>query len=185
MEIMELGAIGELVGGVAVLITLVYLALQVSQNVRQQKLSSLQAAVLGYSERIEGILGDADRLSAFWKGLEGRRDMSAGERAKFHAIMIGTISVFENNWNLYRAGVLPHEQIVVHEHDIVAILKSPGAVMWWEASKRQIFSESIKHHIDGLLRDSAPEIAALSDNFTRLFGPLDSLHDDGPELEHA
>ena len=35
MDIMELGAIGELVGGVAVIGTLVYMALQVRQNTRQ------------------------------------------------------------------------------------------------------------------------------------------------------
>ena len=32
MDIMELGAIGELVGGVAVIATLVYLAIQVRQS---------------------------------------------------------------------------------------------------------------------------------------------------------
>ena len=40
MDIMELGAIGELVGGVAVLVTLVYLALQIRQNTSQVRLST-------------------------------------------------------------------------------------------------------------------------------------------------
>ncbi len=35
MDIMELGAIGELVGGVAVIASLVYVGLQVRQNTRQ------------------------------------------------------------------------------------------------------------------------------------------------------
>jgi hypothetical protein len=38
MDIMELGAIGELVGGAAVLVTLVYLALQVRQGTSQSQL---------------------------------------------------------------------------------------------------------------------------------------------------
>ncbi len=40
MNIMELGAIGELVGGVAVLVTLVYLAVQVRQGRRDLRLQA-------------------------------------------------------------------------------------------------------------------------------------------------
>ncbi len=40
MDIMELGAIGELVGGVAVLVTLVYLAVQVRQGRRDLRLQA-------------------------------------------------------------------------------------------------------------------------------------------------
>ena len=40
MDIMELGAIGELVGGVAVLATLVYLAVQVREGRRDLRLQS-------------------------------------------------------------------------------------------------------------------------------------------------
>ena len=37
MDIMELGAIGELVGGVAVLVTLIYLAVQIRQGNERAK----------------------------------------------------------------------------------------------------------------------------------------------------
>ncbi len=44
MNIMGLGAIGELMGGVAVLVTLVYLAVQVRQNTNAIKVSSYRSA---------------------------------------------------------------------------------------------------------------------------------------------
>ena len=44
MNIMELGTIGELMGGVAVLVTLVYLAVQVRQNTNAIKVSSYRSA---------------------------------------------------------------------------------------------------------------------------------------------
>ncbi len=43
MDIMELGAIGELVGGVAVIATLLYLAGQIRQGRLEAKAASLQA----------------------------------------------------------------------------------------------------------------------------------------------
>jgi hypothetical protein len=42
MDIMELGAIGELVGGVAVIATLIYLALQVRDNTRSLRATGTQ-----------------------------------------------------------------------------------------------------------------------------------------------
>ncbi len=175
MDIMELGAVGELIGGVAVLATLVYLALQVGQNVKQLRVDSLQAAVIGYAERIEGILGDEDRLDAFWKGLAGDANMSRTEKAKFHGIMIGNLSVFENNLNLYRAGILPKEQIVVHEYDVVSILNSPGATIWWDQVKDYFFSTSFKQHVDRTIEEIGPEIAALSDKFAQIFGDWEAI----------
>jgi hypothetical protein len=37
MTVMELGALGEFVGSIAVIATLIYLALQIRQNTSQQK----------------------------------------------------------------------------------------------------------------------------------------------------
>ncbi len=42
MDIMELGAIGELVGGVAVVVTLIYLAVQVRVNTATNRSAALQ-----------------------------------------------------------------------------------------------------------------------------------------------
>ena len=42
MNIMELGAIGELVGGLAVIASLVYVGVQVRQNTRAQNIAALQ-----------------------------------------------------------------------------------------------------------------------------------------------
>ena len=164
MDIMELGAIGELVGGVAVIATLIYLAVQIRQNVKQLKLSSLQAAVVGYAERIEGILADEDRFPVFSEGLKDFASLPPNKRAKFHGMMIGNLSVFENNLNLYRSGVLPAEQIVVYERDVVAILKSPGASFWWSQIKEAYFSVSLKEHVDRILDSMGPDVPPLSES---------------------
>ena len=41
MNIMELGALGEFVGSIGVIVTLVYLAIQIRQNTSQQKQNEL------------------------------------------------------------------------------------------------------------------------------------------------
>ena len=52
MDIMELGAIGELVGGVAVIATLIYLALQVRENTTALS-STRHHEMLRYSQTVQ------------------------------------------------------------------------------------------------------------------------------------
>ena len=52
MDIMELGAVGELVGGVAVIATLVYLAAQIRQNTR----AAMADAEIAASAAMRGLV---------------------------------------------------------------------------------------------------------------------------------
>ena len=144
------------------------------QNVKQLKVNSLQTAVVGYAQRIEGILNDDERREVFMGGLSSLANLQPGQRLKFHGIMIGSISVFENNLNLYRSGVLPQEQIAVYERDIVSLLKSPGASVWWELTKERYFSVSLKNHVDRILERMGPNMLPLSEALERYTGSVES-----------
>ncbi len=65
MDIMELGAIGEPVGGVAVLATLIYLAVQVRQNneqaFRQNAIALNDSAQAGRRELTSMFVASVDR----------------------------------------------------------------------------------------------------------------------------
>ena len=49
MDIMELGAIGELVGGVAVIASLIYVGLQLRQNTSATRAASLAARAFSFA----------------------------------------------------------------------------------------------------------------------------------------
>ena len=49
MTLSDLGSIGELIGGVAVVVSLIYVALQIRQNTRAIRASSHQSALGGWS----------------------------------------------------------------------------------------------------------------------------------------
>ena len=59
MDIMELGAIGELVGGVAVIGSLIYVGLQVRQSNHQNSSESTRALMLAYN----GVLKELSESS--------------------------------------------------------------------------------------------------------------------------
>ena len=58
-----IGAVGEILGAIAVVATLIYLTVQLKQNSLQIRLSSSQTAANNYSGRIIEVLSDPELLS--------------------------------------------------------------------------------------------------------------------------
>ena len=83
MDINTLAAWGEFLGGIAVVVSLVYLASQIRQNSRLLKNST--AATMGDADLAMGSLLAADpKLSVILaKGLEDPESLSAEDRLRF------------------------------------------------------------------------------------------------------
>ena len=76
MNIMELGALGEFVGSVGVVVTLFYLAIQIRQNTEQQKrvemesrVSAVNASAAALRENRKAVYQDAELAEIFWIGM--------------------------------------------------------------------------------------------------------------------
>ncbi len=91
MNIMELGAIGELVGGVAVIATLGYLAAQVRHSARASRSASYQR--LPWAMRIRGIFA-APGAQAWWA--EQRNAYAPGFRALIDDTSGAAVPVFSD-----------------------------------------------------------------------------------------
>lgn len=86
IEISEvLGNIGEFVGSIAVLVTLIYLALQVRQNTLQMKASSHQA-ISDSLNHINILFAENSAVSQIWlKGCDDRSSLTLEEKWRFDA----------------------------------------------------------------------------------------------------
>ncbi len=76
MNIMELGAIGELVGGVAVVASLLFVGLQVRGSTREQRAASLQEATRETANVVQYLTGPGN--SEVW--LTGMLDFQRAYR---------------------------------------------------------------------------------------------------------
>lgn len=76
MTIMELGALGEILGAIAVIVTLIYLAVQIKQNTRSMTENRQLALAQTYQMRADALQGmRVRRLAPVWQelGLLGGR----------------------------------------------------------------------------------------------------------------
>ena len=148
MDIMELG-IGELVGGVAVIATLVYLADQVRQN------SNLAQAA---AEREVNVVlqSNIDRWAAnaalFQQGLVAFDDLSNEEKFQFMNLLGPIINHLDHTIRMHRRGLESEETLESYGLFGAALVQEPGARSWWEQSKFG-FLRGSREYVEARLAD--------------------------------
>jgi hypothetical protein len=92
-----LGAIGEIVGALAVFVTLAYLAIQIRQNTGAVQASALDASVSGVIGVREKIIEDPVLTEIYLKGLDNPESLNDIDKARFtqflHNIMWALLNV--------------------------------------------------------------------------------------------
>ncbi|HSG87780.1 MAG TPA: hypothetical protein VLA56_01110 [Pseudomonadales bacterium] len=86
MTLQDLGAIGELVGGVAIIVSLVYVGIQIRQSTNASKAATAQAFSKQYSD-LNQMLVTADTRRVFARGMNGLEALPADERVSFMAVL--------------------------------------------------------------------------------------------------
>ena len=107
MDWIAVGALAELVGAVAVVVTLLYLAEQARNNTRMARRAATAEAVAAIREANARIPDDLSVSQLFWKGLRGLENLSEDERGQFGII----------TFNLFKACEHLHYQWVVGAMD--------------------------------------------------------------------
>ena len=126
-----IGAIGEVLGALGVIATLLYLAVQIRQNTRAVRASTHQGvtdSITGFTE----TLCSNDELARIWqKGSQSYEDLDDGERFRYNLAMLTLFRRFENTFFQTRAGTLPPEAWEGFRRGLMSILADDGAREAW------------------------------------------------------
>ena len=109
MTLGDLGNIGEFVGAVFVVVSFIYLALQIRQNTRAIRTSTYQSALDSTNQVTELILAHP-HLERIYR--VGRRDLSQltdDERPQFRMLIDQFMNVFETMFLQHQRGMLDED----------------------------------------------------------------------------
>ena len=130
-----LSAIAEILGVIAVVVSLLYLAFQVRQNTIQLKQDNLLKNVRGTLDTNWYYHRDPVAFDVFRKGVKGFDDLSPQEQAHFHSILVDLAFYLQMVWNLAQHGLVDASAVKVNERFLGAILITPGGQEWFEYAK--------------------------------------------------
>ena len=142
MNIQDLGAIGEMVSALAVVVSLVYLATQIRQGTRQieENTNAVRASAVHSSlsftfNNRAATFSDAGTAEIYFRGLNDFASLNELERDRFRLIIT---NVFDSFFNMHSQTKLTGFSIETWESQEVLIRRiigTQGGLWYWETYK--------------------------------------------------
>ena len=142
-----LGNIGDFIGGIAVVVTLLYLAHQVRQNTKSTQSASYQAIVSSMSAFSRELAFEEDRSDLFIKGMRRPRELSESEQVRFSLLMTSFLRSMENIHFQYESKAIPDDVWEGWAYRIAVSVQAPGCRDWWR-QEHQAYSRGFRKFVD-------------------------------------
>ena len=147
MDIMQLGAIGELVGGVAVIGSLIYVGVQVRHGNFLAKEAALREGRRITDEFLRDLSTDETLSSFYFRGLANRDDLSPDERLRFDMILLRIFRLMEAMVLEQFDRPMREELWTPNARTFGAIIRQPGAIASWQR-QRPLFTDRFAGWVD-------------------------------------
>jgi len=137
----DVGAIGEILGSVAVLLSLVYLARQIRSNTNQLQFD-VSHAVAGSADRGFDPINYKPSMSIWLKGHDDYESLTAGKKTIFGALMVRNLNNFQSVFYAKNEGLIS-DQVFRRTHIkfYTALVSSPGGATWFEDEREMFIPE--------------------------------------------
>ena len=143
------GAFSEFIGAVAVVITLIYLAVQLRQNTTSIQTSAYQSWVATH-DQFFASLADEDLCQIVSNGLLDTRNLTAENNVLFVAWMRRYLYMQQAQFFLYQKGTIDEDLWDCNMRDLAGMFQFPGARQYWEAGAKEHFTDDFVKLVDGM-----------------------------------
>lgn len=141
MTISELGSIGELLGSIAVFISLIYLAFQIRSSTETARMSTYQSVVSDFSALNQSMTSTPELSLLFVNAQEDFDSLGADEKAKVSQLFFMCFRNFENMYYQHHKGYLEEELWVGWKRLMLTYFARPGFQSWWSI-REHVYSQS-------------------------------------------
>ena len=129
------GAIGEVTGATAVVVSVIYVSLQVRAGLKGLQTTTRASVFQTLITWNQVIMADPRLAWTFQAGSKDFEALEKEERARYLHVMYGFYKIMENVYLHYEEGVVPLELWTPNHEILSAYATQPGARQYWEARK--------------------------------------------------
>ena len=145
-----LGAIGEIIGALAVFLTLGYLAVQIRQNTKAVRASALDSSVNAVNAVRVAMFESAEVAAIYRKGLENPDELDDDEKVRFRLLVH---TVLWAVWNIYAQteyGGLSKSIWAAQVPLLDRVINSRGGIWFWDEYRME-FDEKFRDEVDKVM----------------------------------
>jgi hypothetical protein len=143
----ELGNIGEFLSSIGVIVSLVYLAVQIRKNTETERTSTYQSVVSDFGSLNRTMASDAKLSYLYVQAMENFAELDADEKARISQLFFATFHYFENMYYQYQKGYLEEDVWQGWKRLMLTYYARPGFQTWWSI-RRDVFSNSFGEFLE-------------------------------------
>ena len=152
--------IGQLVGSVVVIASLIYLAAEVRQNTRIAKLNSSHINTQVYTQFLELVSSDGELADIFRRGVNDITGLTAVEQIRFSSLLgIAFRNMFQQ-FQEYDMGLISSDDWDTWNKSLTEIITYPGIQAVWK-TRRSTYNERFQAYVDSAAEKAAGKISKL------------------------
>ncbi len=148
----DLGSLGEFVGAIGVVVSLVYLARQMRQNTTSVRAASFNSMTENSIRLLEHSFRDGDFADFLHRAEDDPTTLSPGEVVRWDAYMTAVYRHFGNLVYQYRVGALDRQMWQSYRDTLKTHLRKPTWQAWFEENE-EAFSTSLVELVERVTRE--------------------------------
>jgi hypothetical protein len=155
MHLNDLANIGQIVGAIAVVISLIYVALQIRQNTNAIRAATAQSVHEHFANWYNSFARDASLSQIAINGLKEYGSLSEADKARCVAVFMAFLSYSQNAFLKWRQGLLEPSLWLGWEQVIMNLVCAPGGKAFWK-ERSYLFGEEFRRYVEDDLMKRTP-----------------------------
>jgi hypothetical protein len=143
-----LGAIAETIAGIAVLITLIYLAIQVRQNTAMSRETILRNQTDRNMDNSKFIAGTPGLMDIYIRAMDDPDQVTREERWRFGSYMYGMFLDFQEAYHFNKSRRQKDYWWPMIRKNISFYLSRPGGKAWWASQGSNMLDSEFVAFVD-------------------------------------
>ena len=144
MTLEDFGNLGEFVGSLAVVASFIYLAIQVRQNTRAVRNSTVQEIGRDLAAGMDQLNPNPELNRIWYDGLRDFGALSQEEQRRFATYLTSVLRRYENLLYQTQHGTLDSDAWVGVRKQLGFAFSQPGTVVWWKQAKNLFHPQLVK-----------------------------------------
>jgi hypothetical protein len=158
MSLDALGNIGDFVGGLGVVVTLIYLAVQIRQNTATVRASGSASHNDGFNRVFLLFSQDKDARDVYFRGLADYDSLSAEQQVNFDLIVIYVLQSIHGSFYLHRERAISDDAWQDAQFWLTSVTSQPGFHAMWKVWRPRI-PPGLRKFVDDSLNSATPPSA--------------------------
>ncbi len=144
LKLSEMASVAEIIGAFAIVISLVYVGVQLTQNTKGIRAQSYYNVLSGKNALYRELAADEDLFKILSQGLTADPPFSSiSEGTRAHLIFYVFMNEFETTYLLYKADAVEEDIWLRDRAQLAGMIGFPGMIDWWNLAKQYFHKDYV------------------------------------------